>query len=210
MTEKFIDKLRLRLKEPLPGADAHLKMKPILPSGSRFPLMDPLKARKGAVLILLYLKEDQWFFPLIQRPLYEGVHSGQVAFPGGREEDTDRDLFETAIRESYEEVGTDHNKVQVIGALSDFFVAASNHLITPVIAKYRGVPTFIPDEREVEQVIETPLAQLMDSTLLKEKEITAASGYRLWSPYYELQEKVVWGATAMMLSEFVEVLNDLK
>ncbi|MFY0598753.1 MAG: CoA pyrophosphatase [Cyclobacteriaceae bacterium] len=185
-------------------------MKPILPNGDRFPPLDPLKARKGAVLILFYKMEDQWYFPLIQRPLYEGVHSGQVAFPGGRKEEQDIDLFETAIRESHEEIGTEVSKINVIGSLSDFFVAVSNHLVKPVVGFYEGVPNFKPDTREVESVIEVPLEQLLDTTFLKEKEIEAASGYKLRSPYFELQNKVVWGATAMMLSELVDILNERK
>lgn len=209
MTEDLLDKLENRLRAPLPAGEAHLKMKPILPGGVSFRSSDPSTARKGAVMILLYKRDKQWYFPLIQRPIYDGVHSGQVAFPGGRYEETDEDLLATALRESQEEIGIETAKVKVIGRLSEFFVAVSNHLILPVVGFYNGRPEFIPEPREVDHVIEVPLSQLLDANLLKEKEITAASGYKLISPYFELENKVVWGATAMMLSEFVEILKEI-
>lgn len=210
MTMELIDKLKKQLLKPLPGRTAHKKMKPVLPNGKKFPELEPQNAIKSAVLILLYRKDKNWHFPLIQRPIYDGVHSGQIAFPGGKEEETDTNLIATAIREANEEVGISVEKVNVVGELSDFFVPVSNHLIRPVIGYCQDQPIFIPDRREVDHVIEVPLHQLLDTTLLKEKEITAASGYKLVSPYFELENKVVWGATAMMLSEFVEVLNDIE
>lgn len=210
MTNDFISRLGNRLKEPLPGVGAHQKMKPILPSGIRFRDADPATARKGGVLILFYLKENEWYFPLIQRPMYDGVHSGQVAFPGGRMEESDANQIETAIRESFEEIGIEQHKVEVLGVLSEFFVAVSNHMVLPVIGFYPEIPQFIPEEREVEEVIEVPLKHLLDKELLKEKEILAASGYRLRSPYFELENRVVWGATAMMLSELKDIINEMQ
>ncbi|MFT6865673.1 MAG: 8-oxo-dGTP pyrophosphatase MutT (NUDIX family) [Cyclobacteriaceae bacterium] len=209
MANDFISMLENRLKKPLPGAGAHMKMKPILPSGINFRSTDSTNARKGGVLILFYQKDNQWYFPLIQRPMYDGIHSGQVAFPGGGMEESDSDQYETALRESFEEIGIEQHKVQIVGALSEFFVAVSNYMVLPVIGVYPEIPHFIPDPREVDEVIEVPLNQLLDRGLLKEKEITAASGYRLWSPYFELENRVVWGATAMMLSELVDIINEL-
>ncbi|MEP0366136.1 MAG: CoA pyrophosphatase [Cyclobacteriaceae bacterium] len=208
MIDDLIAKLKKRLKEPLPGGQAHEKMKPILPSGARLK-GDPSKARLGAVMLLLYQDKGEWYFPLIQRPLYEGVHSGQVAFPGGRKEESDVDLFETALRESNEEIGIQAQNVEVIGTLSKFFVAVSNYMVLPVVSFHEGKPQFVPDAREVDHVIEAPLSQLMNIDLLKEKEILAASGYRLRSPYFEIEQKTVWGATAMMLSEFVDIVKEL-
>ena len=208
MIDDLIARLEKRLKEPLPGGHAHEKMKPILPSGARLK-GDPSKARKGAVMLLLYQDNGEWYFPLIQRPIYAGVHSGQVAFPGGRQEEYDTDLFETALRESNEEIGVQAQNIEVIGCLSEFFVAVSNYLVLPVVCFHEGKPQFVPDAREVDHVIEAPLRQLLDVDLLKEKEILAASGYRLRSPYFEIEKKIVWGATAMMLSEFVDIVKEL-
>ncbi|WP_258104271.1 CoA pyrophosphatase [Marinoscillum sp. MHG1-6] len=209
MEHELIEKLAQRLKQPLPGSSSHQKMKPVIPSGFRFRTPPEENARKGAVLIMLYKKNGQWFFPLIQRPLYEGIHSGQVALPGGRKEEQDVDIIATALRESQEEIGLGQNGVTVLGCLSDFFVAVSNYMVTPVIGYYQKNPVFEPDDREVAEVIEAPLNQLLDIGLLKEKEITASSGYKLHSPYFEIENKVVWGATAMMLSELVDVIREL-
>lgn len=210
MIPDLISQLQERLQKPLPGRHAHEKLKPILPKGSRFKDLDRSTARYGGVLLLLYQKQGEWYFPLIQRPTYDGIHSGQVAFPGGRREDADSSLIATALRESFEEVGTSTQKVKVIGSLSEFFVAASNHLVLPVVGLYPEVPKFLPDPREVDHIIEAPLSQLMDHTVLKQKEIQVASGYRLVSPYYEIENKVVWGATAMILGEFVQIIRELE
>lgn len=205
--DDLIRKLKLRLNEPLPGSTAYQQMIPRAAKRLRFKFDE--EPRKGAVLILLYPDSNVIKFPLIQRPLYEGVHSGQIALPGGRYETADRDLVETALRETHEEIGVHPDHVNIIGQLSEFMVSASNHLVLPVIGYAAVKPVFKKDDYEVDEIIETPLDELLDATRIKEKEIITASGYRLHSPYYDVQGKVVWGATAMMLSEFIQIINDL-
>lgn len=206
--EDLIGKLQTRLKHPLPGIDAHNRMIPKSVK-DRVSFNHKGQPRKGAVLILLYEDAGRIWFPLIQRPLYEGVHSGQIALPGGRYEDSDSDLIETALRETHEEIGVPASEITVIGHLSEFMVSASNHLVLPVIGYAGSKPTFQKDDYEVDEVIEVPLEELLDENRIKEKEIITAHGFRLHSPYYDVQGKVVWGATAMMLSEFVQIINDL-
>lgn len=205
----FIEKLKYHLDHPLPGKVAHDLMLPRFPSGNRIQFKNAENPRKGAVLVLLYEQGDSFSFPLIQRPTYDGVHSGQVAFPGGKMEPEDPDLYITAIREAEEEIGIDRQYVEVLGCLSEFFVAASNHLVLPVVGYYHAEPVFTPDQHEVEHVIEAPLKELLDQERRKEKEITTNHGYKLLSPYFDIQDKVVWGATAMMLSEFAEIIRRL-
>ncbi len=205
----LIGRLQQRLQHPLPGTPAHEKMLPTVPGGNRVQFKNNGEPRKGAVLILLYEDDGKIHFPLIQRPLYEGVHSGQIALPGGRYEEDDTDLIATALREANEEVGVLVNDVSVIGQLSEFMVSASNHLVLPVIGYTTNKPLFIPDPREVDEVVTATLEELLDTGRLKEKEIVTAHGYRLRSPYYDIQGKVVWGATAMMLSEFVDLIREL-
>ena len=208
MDIRFPDRLRAQLRLERAAGNLDKIVNPKLPSGFQFPNMDPLKARKGAVLILFYLKEDQWYFPLIQRPKYEGVHSGQVAFPGGRMEEGDETLIRTAIRETTEEIGVAGNEVEVIDSISDFFVAASNHLVRPVIGLYPSVPEFIPDNREVETVIEAPVSELMQQAV-SFQEIKSPRGYSLISPSFIFDDRVVWGATAMMLTELKRILREM-
>lgn len=207
--EDLIARLKQRLENPLPGITAHERMLPRIPGGNRVRFKYEEEPRKGAVLILLYQEADEIRFPLIQRPQYEGVHSGQIALPGGKYEDEDEDLIATAIRETKEEVGADPGTIEVIGQLSEFMVSASNHLVLPVIGYAHSRPEFVPDPYEVDEVIEARLSELMDDNLIRETEIVTSGGYRLQSPYFDIQGKVVWGATAMMLSEFVQVIREL-
>ena len=160
-------------------------------------------------MILLYEEEGNIQFPLIQRSEYRGVHSGQIALPGGKAEDSDADLIETATREAQEELGIDPKKIEIVGSLTSFFVAASNFQILPVVAYAKEFPQFIPDEREVAGVVKADLKAMLDPQTVKEKEITPAEGITFDAPYYDLDGKVVWGATAMMLSEFVTLTKSI-
>ncbi|NQZ78170.1 MAG: CoA pyrophosphatase [Ekhidna sp.] len=204
---RFLEK---RLQLPLPGETAHLRMQPKLPSGAPFRISHQDAPRRGGVLILLYENEKEITFPLIQRQSYDGIHSGQVSLPGGRFEEEDGDQVRTALRETNEEIGVDMETVQVIGSLSEFFVAASNYMVQPVIGKINYHPSFVPEVREVEHILSPPLRHLLDQSRRKEKEMVVRNGFKMLCPYFDLEDKVVWGATAMMLSELVEVLRDFK
>jgi hypothetical protein len=157
-------------------------------------------------MILIHESDGELKFPLIQRPDYEGVHSGQIALPGGRYETIDQTLTNTALRETKEEIGVD--SIEVIGSLSQFYVAASNYDILPVVGFTKRKPVFIPDPTEVKEVITPTISQLLSRNNVKEKELVVRGGVKLWSPYFELEQRVVWGATAMMLSEFVDIIQD--
>lgn len=200
--------LSRRLNEQMPGKSAHDLMKPVLQNGSPIRISHDKPAREGGVLILFYEEDGRVKFPLIQRPEYEGIHSGQIAFPGGKKEGTDRDLVETALRETEEEIGVPSGKISVVGVLSKFFVAASNFDILPVVGVLHEKPVFVPEEREVSAIITPYATDLLDEekTLMKDMEVR--NGFKLRSPYFNLEEKVVWGATAMMLSELKVILRD--
>lgn len=202
---RFLEK---RVQLPMPGNSAHEKMKPTLANGAPLKLSHSTPPRKGGVLILLYEDEGIVRFPLIQRPNYEGIHSGQMALPGGRYEEEDQDQFRTALRESDEEIGVDQSKVEIIGSLSEFFVSASNYMVLPVIGKVDFKPKFVPEPREVQDVVTPPISHLADPERIKEKEITVRSGFKMQCPYFDLEGRTVWGATAMMLSEMVEILRE--
>ncbi|MEQ9468411.1 MAG: CoA pyrophosphatase [Ekhidna sp.] len=202
---RFLEK---RVQQPMPGDLAHQRMKPKLPNGAPVKMKHATPPRKGGVLILLY--EDQGIvrFPLIQRPNYVGIHSGQMALPGGRYEESDQDQFYTALRESQEEIGVDRGRVEIIGSLSEFFVAASNYMVLPVIGKIDHIPDFVPEPREVDDIVTPPITHLIDPNRLKEKEIVVRSDFKMICPYYDLEGRTVWGATAMMLSELVAILQE--
>lgn len=206
MDSQFPDVLLKQLEKERIAGGPDVIINPKLPPGFRFPNMNPHLARKGAVLILFYQKGPDWYFPLIQRPTYDGVHSGQVAFPGGRMEDGDENLIRTALRESREEIGVEEQDVNVVGELSHFFVSASNHLVKPVIGFHRAIPQFVPDNREVEVVIEAPLTELLSQAVTM-KEVHTSRGYSITSASFLFDNRVVWGATAMMLAELKRILT---
>lgn len=199
--QEFVAELSSTLKKELPGAEAHQLMAPKHRPG--FKLKHDKPPRPGAVMILLYEEDGIIRFPLIRRSEYRGVHSGQIALPGGKADQTDSNLLATAKREAQEELGIDPQKIEIVGNLSSFFVAASNFQILPVVAYAREYPEFVPDEREVAGVVKADLKTMIDPQTIKEKEITPAEGITFDAPYYDLAGNVVWGATAMMLSEFV-------
>lgn len=201
--------LKERLQYQLPGEKGQLKMSP-QPSAPRFNKKSWETARKGAVLILLYPGKDDVYFPLIRRPEYNGVHSGQVALPGGARDDNDQDLIETALREAEEEVGLDKQKVNVIGELSELYIPPSNFLVKPIVGIVDYQPKFKKDPFEVAAIIEAQLTPFYDASYAGKTIVHTAYGSIKNTPFYPVADQVVWGATAMILGEFSMVLSELK
>jgi 8-oxo-dGTP pyrophosphatase MutT (NUDIX family) len=207
--EQFIEALHKRLQEPLPGQRAQSRMIPELDRDVRFKIKPRPDARHGSVLLLLYPQEGAFWFPLMQRPTYEGHHSGQVSLPGGKSEPADPDRIYTALRETQEEMGIPMEEVRVLGTLSELYIPPSNFVVLPVIGYMPVPPLFVPDPLEVEQVLEVPLKDLLEENLIKFTDAPPGARFRIQTPYYPLQERVVWGATAMMLSEFIMVVEEV-
>ena len=204
----FTEKLRKRLQEPLPGRIAH----EIMASESRLKLkmLSPSeRTRESAVLILFYPHKDKVFLPLILRPQYDGVHGGQMAFPGGRAEKEDESLIRTAMREAQEEIGVRLTDVKILGKLTKLFIPASNFNVQPVVAYINRKPEFYPDAREVDKVVEVALEEILNPEIIGRKVINVR-GVEVDAPFYNIQDHIVWGATAMMIAELVEILNSIK
>lgn len=197
-----------RLKREMPGKSAHSKMQPKLKDGSGIRFNHKKKAKEGGVLILLYEQDGIVKFPLIERPQYDGIHSGQISLPGGKWESTDEDLIETALRETEEEIGVKKSEVKVLGSLSPFFVGASNYDILPVIGTLSTKPEFKPDAREVQEIVTPAVQHLLNEEKKKTQDINVEKGFVLTSPYFDLESKIVWGATAMILSELAFILDE--
>jgi len=204
----FCNKLQSKLSEPLPGEDAHLKMASNVRLGELKFNSSKKPARLSSVLILLYLNNNKIYTSFILRPKYDGVHSGQVAFPGGRQEKEDKSIIHTALREAKEEVNIEQSKITVLGTLSDLFIPPSNYLVTPVLAFSDCPPDFIPQESEVEKIIEANISFLFDETLVKRKTLIVRNT-KIDAPYYKVNEQTIWGATAMILSELKEVIKSI-
>lgn len=199
----FIQLLRANLQSPLPGFEIQMKMAPYPRSGGRLPYDAPkADARHSAVLVLLYPHMGELHLVLTLRPTYDGTHSGQVSFPGGRYEEGDGDLTETALRECHEEIGVRPDEMMVLGRLTPLYVFVSNNMVTPVVAWCDQRPAFAPDEREVAQLLEVPLRHLLDPANRRVEQWELRD--RLATvPFYTVAGQKVWGATAMMLGELL-------
>lgn len=196
-----------RIARSLPGWEAHLKMSTHMHKNAR--LNPPAHSRQAAVLMLLYINDNQLWMPLIQRPVYDGVHSGQMALPGGKHEPQDEDLIETALRETYEEIGVKVDRKFVLGELSKLYIPPSNITVSPVLAMIEAQPTYKQDPLEVEDITDVSVNALQASENYLVKEVEIFDGRILKAPSFQIDEKTIWGATAMMLSELLFLLNEL-
>jgi len=200
----FINHISQNLKNPLPGESAHRIMQAT--SSLRLNFKPNNRTRKSAVLILFYPYQNEIYFPVILRPAYDGVHSGQIAFPGGRYELSDENLIRTALREAQEEIGLRLTDVTILGSLTELFIPPSNFYVLPVIATMPYRPDFYPDAREVEDIFEIKLEEISNSKIVGYSDIQVR-GENVYAPHYEVQGYKIWGATAMMISELLTVIN---
>lgn len=205
----FIIPLKQRLELSLPGIGVQQQMMATPVSGGKFRSKHPGQPKRGGVTILLYPREGLWYLPFIKRPDYQGIHSGQISFPGGKMEPQDTDLIATALRETAEEVGVVINREQVIGTLSPLYIVASHYEVLPIVAFMEQAPEFHPDPREVQGLIETSLDHLLLPDTVKQKEIRVR-GMDISAPYFDIDKQVVWGATAMMLNELLTIVREIK
>jgi 8-oxo-dGTP pyrophosphatase MutT (NUDIX family) len=207
MQDTFIERLAERHKRGLPGRDYQLKMAAIL---KRAIFDAPPTARKAAVLMLLVQKNDEWHVVLTERTGNDNdPHSRQISFPGGSVEASDADLEATALRETYEEIGVEPSVIHLIGAMTDVYIPVSNFHVQPFLAWTKETPQYKRQKTEVEAVIETPLSVLKNEANWKVKDIRISAEYDLKNvPYFDVSGKHVWGATAMMLAELLEILRD--
>lgn len=203
--EIFIKQLKENLKKSLPGVLSHQAMQ--ANSNSRIIAQPNTRTRKSAILILFYPYKEEIYFPLILRPIYDGVHSGQIAFPGGRYENVDENLIRTALREAQEEIGLRLTDVEVLGVLTEIFIPPSNFNVLPVIATIPYKPDFFPDPIEVEDIYEINLDEILDKGIVGTSE-KSVRGEQIIAPHYKVRNHLVWGATAMMICELLYVLNN--
>lgn len=205
--QAFRNALEARLKLPLPGASAQDAMS----SRVRLPLEKYLEKhpdyRTSAVLMLLYPIDRVVHTLIIRRPAYEGIHSGQLALPGGKKDEQDTSSLDTALRETREEIGVDIDSGNVIGALTSLYIPPSNFLVHPFVAWLDERPVFKPDPREVDVVLEIELSTLIDPHIKTRKRIYIGANTYVDAPSYVLGENNLWGATAMMFAEMEAILR---
>lgn len=208
--EAFIEQIEAIKTASIPGEAAHELMMP----PERRGLMQridwkTLSPKQAAVMMLVYPKNNSAHLVLIQRNAYPGVHSSQIAFPGGKIDPTDDGLAQAALRETFEEIGIESRRIALIRAFSQVYIPPSNFMVYPFLGYSRDELTFEPDPAEVTRVIEVPLAELLDDARVMMRNMDTSYSPSIDVPALELQGHFVWGATAMMLSELKETLRNI-
>ncbi|MBT8267713.1 MAG: CoA pyrophosphatase [Bacteroidia bacterium] len=194
---------------PLPARASQFKMSPPF----REELLERYKnemkhAQQAAVLALCYPdKNDMTMMALILRKTYHGVHSAQIGFPGGRIEPSDNNLLDTAVRETQEEIGVPGSQVTIIKELTDLYIPPSNFNVQPFLGIHQTRPVFIKQEDEVEDIVEVPLNHILDDQLVIKAKVPTSNNMKIEVPAFNFCGHVVWGATAMMLSEIKDLLK---
>lgn len=192
----------------LPATEAHAKMAP----SNRIELLKKINpenfnAKKAAVMMLFYPKNSQTHLVLILRNSYKGVHSSQIAFPGGKPEIVDVDLKDTALRETHEEIGVLPDKIEVIRSFTEVYIPPSNYLVHPFLGISKEELQFVRQEEEVAGIIEFPLVDFLDDRIIQNKRLDTSYATNFEVPGFLVNEHFVWGATAMILSELKETLK---
>lgn len=204
--KEFCSKLRQEILKGLPGTEVQWAMASSDRLVKDFPRIPGRNAAEAAVLILLYPEAGTVCTFFIQRPQYKGVHGGQISFPGGKRETTDRFPVDTALREAHEEAGIDPSSVEIAGILTPLFIPVSNIVVTPVVGCASNPPRFIPDRSEVVYVIEAGLRSFLDYSILTTGPFEIR-GEKIEIRYFDYKGHVIWGATAMILNELIVILN---
>lgn len=203
---ELVQKIRNGFVLGLPGKDAQAKMVMNRRQSVRFET-DTSEYRKSAVAIHLFEKGEDLELVLIQRPLYDGHHGGQMALPGGKVEEGDASLEHTARRESREEVGISENSGVLLGELTDVIIPVSKYIMTPFVFFHSEKQEMTADPREVDEIVMGSVNELRNASI-QHKNIKLQGGMTLKDvPYFDLSGKVVWGATSMVLSEFRDLIS---
>lgn len=194
---------------PLGGLEAQFIMAPTERVQFTHQRIKDSKPKKAAVLALFYPdKQNNTRFVLTLRASYNGTHSSQISFPGGKKELTDKNLLATAKRESYEEIGVAISGIQIFKELTEAYIPPSNFLVTPFIGILYEVPNFKTNE-EVETIIEVLLSDLLNDNNTTIKNMSTSYMKNIDVPCFKLNNYIVWGATAMILSEIKYMLKTL-
>ncbi|MBK7810740.1 MAG: CoA pyrophosphatase [Saprospiraceae bacterium] len=205
---KFIESLAYRLTEPLPGYQAHKEVAP-LPHRLLEPWADDHS--QASVLILLIESDGDVYFPLIQRQTHPSdPHTGQIGLPGGKMEISDPNPAFTALRETYEEIGVQSEMVKIVGSLSPLYIPVSKFVVNPFIGWCTKIPNFKLQESEVKSLYKCPLQHLQNPQLFSQRDLQTSYAKSIKVAGFALDDAWVWGATAMILSEFREVLSHLE
>jgi 8-oxo-dGTP pyrophosphatase MutT (NUDIX family) len=199
---KVISLIEHALMKELPGINAH---DALMPEG-RLSFHNKSDKTDASVLLLIYPDtNNHGSIVFIKRAVYDGHHSGQISFPGGKQEPIDSTLAITALRESHEEIGITPKDIRIIGQLTNLYIPVSNFLVHPFIGYMTQSPNFIIDKKEVDYIIEFPLKDLLNLEI-KQMQKEFLDKTRI-IPYFSVKNEIIWGATSMILNEFIQIIK---
>jgi 8-oxo-dGTP pyrophosphatase MutT (NUDIX family) len=209
ITNHFIDQLQKHLNKTLPAMESQYKM-----AGSYRPVVSideaiEKQAKSAGVLILVTKLETDFHFLMIQRTTYDGAHSGQMAFPGGKMEPQDATIIDTAIRECYEEIGLNVSKNQILGALTPLYIPVSHFVVYPFLAFIDAPSQFVKDPNEVEAIFLFKLHEFFKPENIQDFSFQMQN-QMMTVPSYQFQGQTVWGASAMILSEWFDIIQKIR
>jgi len=197
------ENIKKALSNTLPGSTSHKKMLP-LNRILNVPKADASHLKHGSVLLLLFTDNKKLYSVLIKRPVHMKHHAGQIALPGGRIENGETAL-QTALRETWEEIGISSDKIKILGTLSNFYIEVSRFQIHPFVGWLEQKPSFILSPDEVEKVVIFPIANFLSN--IEQIELETVTGKQT-VPCIRFENEIIWGATAMILAEFQDVLEN--
>ncbi len=200
----FIKRLAENLRNPLPGFDVQYQMAPVTRVEQLVYNNNDIPPKNSAVLALLYPEKDETVLVLMKRATDHSVHSGQISFPGGQAEPYDKSDEATALRETEEELGIDSSRVHVLGKLTPVYISPSNFNVIPFVGYVDEKPAFKPNE-EVKKVITVALWELMKPNAKQIRKVTTKYVTALEVPCFIVDGEILWGATAMMINELLEL-----
>ena len=198
MTEEILH-IKDALQKTLIGEKAQYLMAP-KNRRSLVTNLNPKKLQKAAVMLVLFYKNKDLHCVLLQRAKYIGPHSGQICFPGGKKEKTDKDLLDTAIRETYEEIHLSKKDYEILGELSPLPIPVSKIQIYPFVAFAHDISSIQIDNFETKGIYQIPISFFKDK-----KNVLYFESPKESYPYYNYKQKKIWGATAMIIAEFIEL-----
>ncbi len=204
--QKFAERLKQEILKGLPGTEVQWQMASSDRLIRNFPGTPGPDAREAAVLILLFPHHGSVHTVFMQRPDYKGIHGGQISFPGGKRENSDSDLIQTALREASEETGVQSNDISVINTLTPLYIPVSNTIVTPVAGWMKKKPEFNHHPGEVVFLFDAEIKRFLDPSIVRIKPMEIHKT-NIDIKYFDYDGNVIWGATAMMLHELLTIIR---